>query len=52
MPLILQIAPRAVIVPADFTNIVSKNKDLPKEALRDLIVATIALKYTQSNSGA
>ncbi|CEP19015.1 hypothetical protein [Parasitella parasitica] len=33
-----------------FSNIVSKNKDLPKEAIRDLIVATIALKYTQSNS--
>ncbi|KAI8641721.1 phosphoribosylaminoimidazolecarboxamide formyltransferase/IMP cyclohydrolase [Parasitella parasitica] len=33
-----------------FTNIVSKEKNLPKEAVRDLIVATIALKYTQSNS--
>jgi phosphoribosylaminoimidazolecarboxamide formyltransferase/IMP cyclohydrolase len=31
-------------------NIVSKNKNLTKEAIRDLIVATIALKYTQSNS--
>nr|XP_040225836.2 bifunctional purine biosynthesis protein ATIC isoform X1 [Anopheles coluzzii] len=33
-----------------FTNIVTKNKTLPEGALRDLIVATIALKYTQSNS--
>ncbi|KAJ1679115.1 bifunctional phosphoribosylaminoimidazolecarboxamide formyltransferase/IMP cyclohydrolase, partial [Spiromyces aspiralis] len=33
-----------------FSNIVSKNKDLPESAVRDLIVATIALKYTQSNS--
>ncbi|RKP08958.1 phosphoribosylaminoimidazolecarboxamide formyltransferase/IMP cyclohydrolase [Thamnocephalis sphaerospora] len=33
-----------------FDNIVSANKDLPESAVRDLIVATIALKYTQSNS--
>ncbi|ELW49199.1 Bifunctional purine biosynthesis protein PURH [Tupaia chinensis] len=33
-----------------FSNIVTKNKDLPEAALRDLIVATIAVKYTQSNS--
>lgn len=33
-----------------FKNIVSKNKNLPEAAVRDLIVATIALKYTQSNS--
>ena len=32
------------------TNIVTDNKDLPKEAVRDLIVALITLKYTQSNS--
>ena len=31
-------------------NIVTKNKDLPKEKVRDLIVAMITLKYTQSNS--
>ncbi len=31
-------------------NIVTKNKDLPAEAKRDLIVALITLKYTQSNS--
>ncbi|KAI8887130.1 phosphoribosylaminoimidazolecarboxamide formyltransferase/IMP cyclohydrolase [Backusella circina FSU 941] len=33
-----------------FKNVVTKNKDLPESAVRDLIVATIALKYTQSNS--
>lgn len=33
-----------------FQNIKSKRKDLPEQALRDLIVATVALKYTQSNS--
>ncbi|CAH3180450.1 unnamed protein product [Porites lobata] len=33
-----------------FTNIQSKRKELPKSALRDLTVASIALKYTQSNS--
>ncbi|KAK7863511.1 hypothetical protein R5R35_009063 [Gryllus longicercus] len=33
-----------------FSNIVSNRKTLPEGALRDLIVATIALKYTQSNS--
>ena len=31
-------------------NIVTKNKDIPKEGLRDLIIALITLKYTQSNS--
>ncbi|CAG8481766.1 8107_t:CDS:10 [Ambispora leptoticha] len=39
-----------VITPQIFENIVSQNKNLPESALRDLIVATIALKYTQSNS--
>lgn len=33
-----------------FKNIVSENKELPKEAITDLIVAMITLKYTQSNS--
>lgn len=32
------------------TNIVTKNKYLPESAKRDLIIALIALKYTQSNS--
>ncbi|KPJ02845.1 Bifunctional purine biosynthesis protein PURH [Papilio xuthus] len=40
----------AKITPDLFKNIVSKNKNLPESAVRDLIVATIALKYTQSNS--
>jgi AICAR transformylase/IMP cyclohydrolase PurH len=31
-------------------NVVTANKDLPEEAKRDLIVALITLKYTQSNS--
>lgn len=31
-------------------NIVTENKDLPDSAKRDLVIALIALKYTQSNS--
>ena len=31
-------------------NIVTKNKDLPKQAVIDLIISLITLKYTQSNS--
>ena len=31
-------------------NIVTKNKELPESAVRDLIIALITLKYTQSNS--
>ena len=33
-----------------FENIVTENKELPEEAIRDLIIALITLKYTQSNS--
>ncbi len=33
-----------------FTNIVTDNKEVSPEAERDMLVATIALKYTQSNS--
>ncbi|KAJ2722725.1 bifunctional phosphoribosylaminoimidazolecarboxamide formyltransferase/IMP cyclohydrolase [Coemansia sp. Benny D115] len=33
-----------------FANVVSQNKALTEDAQRDLVVATIALKYTQSNS--
>ena len=33
-----------------FKNIVTENKDLPENALRDLIISLITLKYTQSNS--
>lgn len=32
------------------SNVVTKNKNLPESAIRDLIVALITLKYTQSNS--
>ena len=31
-------------------NIVTANKEIPQEAKRDLLIALIALKYTQSNS--
>jgi phosphoribosylaminoimidazolecarboxamide formyltransferase / IMP cyclohydrolase len=33
-----------------FSNIVTQSKELPESAVTDLIVATLALKYTQSNS--
>ncbi len=33
-----------------FDNIVTKNKNLPESAKRDLLIAMITLKYTQSNS--
>ncbi|MGN0654014.1 MAG: phosphoribosylaminoimidazolecarboxamide formyltransferase [Oscillospiraceae bacterium] len=33
-----------------FSNMVTENKNLPDEAKRDLILALITLKYTQSNS--
>ena len=32
------------------SNIVTENKNFPSEALRDLIISLITLKYTQSNS--
>ena len=31
-------------------NVVTKNKELPESAVRDLIISLITLKYTQSNS--
>jgi phosphoribosylaminoimidazolecarboxamide formyltransferase / IMP cyclohydrolase len=40
----------AVIGKELFTNIVTDNKTAGDAVIRDLIVATIALKYTQSNS--
>lgn len=41
----------AVINKETFTNVVTKNLTaLSDSAMRDLIVATIAVKYTQSNS--
>ena len=33
-----------------FANIPTRNKNLPDEAKRDLMIALITLKYTQSNS--
>ena len=38
------------VTPEDLNNIVTANKELPDEAKRDMIVALITLKYTQSNS--
>ena len=38
------------VTPDDLNNIVTANKELPDEAKRDMIVALITLKYTQSNS--
>ncbi len=40
----------SVSMPADLVDIVTTNKDLSEVARRDLVVALIALKYTQSNS--
>lgn len=41
----------AVITPGSLTdNVVTAAKDLPADAVRDLVVALIAIKYTQSNS--
>jgi len=34
----------------DFKNIVTQNKELPEPVIRDMMVAWITLKYTQSNS--
>jgi AICAR transformylase/IMP cyclohydrolase PurH len=38
------------VTPADFSNVVTMNREIPAEALRDLTIAWIVLKYTQSNS--
>jgi AICAR transformylase/IMP cyclohydrolase PurH len=38
------------VTPADFANIVSASRELPDTARRDLMIAWITLKYTQSNS--
>ncbi len=40
----------AAITRQTFSNIVTDNTDIPDSALDSLVVATIALKYTQSNS--
>jgi phosphoribosylaminoimidazolecarboxamide formyltransferase/IMP cyclohydrolase len=39
-----------LVTPADFANLVTAHQNLPANALRDLMVAWITLKYTQSNS--
>ena len=39
-----------LVTRADLTNIVTKNKHLPESAVRDMMIAWITLKYTQSNS--
>ena len=38
------------VSPAMFTDIVSANRSVPEASVLDMIVAVIALKYTQSNS--
>lgn len=45
-----QLRNNAVITRDSFSNIVTENKDIPEEGIRDLLIATITLKYTQSNS--
>lgn len=39
-----------LVTSADLTNLVTDRKTLPETALRDLTIAWITLKYTQSNS--
>jgi phosphoribosylaminoimidazolecarboxamide formyltransferase/IMP cyclohydrolase len=39
-----------LVTASDFSNVVTTQKDLPDSAIRDLTIAWIALKYTQSNS--
>lgn len=45
-----QLRNNAVITRESFNNIVTENKDISEEGIRDLLIATITLKYTQSNS--
>ncbi len=40
----------AVVTTDILKNIVTKKKDFPADAVRDLIIGTIAIKYTQSNT--
>lgn len=40
----------AIITPDLLSNVVTKKNELPDDATRDLLVASIAVKYTQSNS--
>lgn len=39
-----------LVAPSDLSNIVTTHTDLPESALRDLTIAWITLKFTQSNS--
>jgi phosphoribosylaminoimidazolecarboxamide formyltransferase/IMP cyclohydrolase len=39
-----------LVTASDFANVVTAKKDLPLSAIRDLTIAWITLKYTQSNS--
>jgi AICAR transformylase/IMP cyclohydrolase PurH len=39
-----------LITRADFANIVTQHKEIPESAMRDMLIASITLKYTQSNS--
>ena len=39
-----------IVTREDFANIVTKKKDLPASAVRDMFIAWITLKFTQSNS--
>jgi len=45
-----QLRNNAVITKDTFSNIVTENKELTEAAIRDLLVAYITLKYTQSTS--
>lgn len=45
-----QLRNTAKITPDMFNNIVTENKELPREAAENMIIAMITLKYTQSNS--
>jgi len=38
------------VASSDFANIVTRKKELPESAVRDMLIAWITLKYTQSNS--
>jgi phosphoribosylaminoimidazolecarboxamide formyltransferase/IMP cyclohydrolase len=39
-----------LVARVDFDNIVTQRKDLPESAIRDMFIAWITLKFTQSNS--
>lgn len=45
-----QMRNNAVITKDSFNDIVTENKNITPDAIRDLLIATITLKYTQSNS--